>query len=315
MLAHLACTRSSRSALATPGPYIAIAICTAIVSPHLLWLFRNGFPTLHYAVGRAGSAADVGDRLLSPFKFLAAQAVDIAPAFVVSAIAGLLAPDRAGVRHDESLRYLLWLTLGPPALVFVLSLVTALGIRDMWGTPMWNLVGLALVRSAVARWQTASLPRLGVCVTGLFAIGLAGYQLANVWVPEFQNRPSRIQWPDGELSRSFAAIWRERTGRPLRIVAADGWLGGLVAMGTEPRPSVWIDASYVKAPWITPEKVAQEGVLVLWRLRSQELPPPELASLHGLTISGVKSFNWPRTPDAQPLRIGYGIVLPERAKR
>ena len=81
-------------------------------------------------------------------------------------------------------------------------------------------------------------------------------------------------------------------------------------MRSKPRPSVWIDASYVKSPWVTPEAVARDGALVVWRVKNEPKPPPALAQLPGLKVLGVKSFAWPRTPQAQPLRIGFGIMAP-----
>ncbi len=315
MLAHLACARSSRAALRTTGPYLAIAVCIAVVSPHVVWLFHHGFPTLHYAIGRAGKAAGVGGRVVGAAKFLSAQAADLAPAFLAAAIAGLLVPNHRPLRGDENLRFLLWLTLGPPALATMLSIASGLGVRDMWGTPMWNLVGLGIVQAGTPHRDTASLMRLGSCVVGLFVIGLTAYALANVVVPEIENRPSRIQWPDREVAQKFALIWRKDTRRPLRIVAADGWLGGLIAMGVAPRPSVWIDASFAKSPWVTPESLKRDGALVLWRITASKAPPPALAALQPLKIMGVESFGWPSTPKAQPLRIGYGILPPTGPQR
>jgi 4-amino-4-deoxy-L-arabinose transferase-like glycosyltransferase len=315
MLAHLMRTRGAKAAITSAGPWLAVSFCTAIDLPHLVWLFRNHFPTLHYAVARAGVGANEADRFLAPFKFVAAQAIDLAPAFLVAGVSGLLAWNPAQFRRDENLRFLLWLTLGPPLLTVALSLATGLGVRDMWGTPMWNLVGLAIVQAAAARHDMVSLPRLGYCTAVLFVIGLAAWLLTNVFVPGIENKPSRIQWPQRELSQDFAAAWQNQVHRPLRIVAADGWLGGLVAMGAHPRPSVWIDASSVKSPWITPERVAREGALVLWRVRTNDAPPPALASLKRLRIEGVKSFAWPNTPKAQPLRIGYGMILPQSAAK
>src|SRR5205814_941922 len=130
-----------------------------------------------------------------------------------------------------------------------------MGLRDMWGAPMWNLIGLLIVLSAGEDRETVAPNRLAAGAITLFAIGLAGFALANVLVPELENRPSRLQWPDREMARDFEAIWRAEVHKPLRIVASDGWLGGLVAMRSNPRPSVWIDADYRKAPWITPDAV------------------------------------------------------------
>ncbi len=228
----------------------------------------------------------------------------------MAAIAGLVPRGLARPANDENLRFLLWLTLTPPLLTFLLSILTGLGARDMWGTPMWNLTGLMIVAASGARRDFASLPRLACCLIALFAIGICGYLLSNVFGPEWENKPSRIQWPAQHLSDGFTGIWENDARQPLRIVAADGWLGGLVAMDSRPRPSVWTDASFVKSPWITPERLAREGALVLWRIRNGDGPPSPLSHLPGLKILGTTLFAWPSTPKAQPLRIGYGIIAP-----
>jgi 4-amino-4-deoxy-L-arabinose transferase-like glycosyltransferase len=310
MLAHFISSRGLRSAFTSAGPWLAVVVCIGILAPHLVWLVRSGFPTLHYAVGRAGMAAAPLDRFVAPAKFLLAQAIDIAPAFLAAAIAKLLLPrNPLPVLRDENMRFLLWLTLGPPLLTAGLSLATGLGIRDMWGAPMWSLTGLVIAEAALLCRTNPVWPRLALCVSVLFVLGLLAWLFSNVFVPKLEQKPSRIQWPDQDMSRSFAAIWQHQEHRPVAIVAADGWLGGLAAMGTRPRPSVWIDASFAKSPWITPSRLAQEGALVLWQIRAGTRPSP-LSRLPGLQNVGVKSFAWPATPKAPPLRIGYGIIPP-----
>ncbi len=306
MLLHAAGTPSARSVFRSPGPYVAVALCLFILTPHLLWLYHHGFPSLHYAVDRAGHASTVAGRIVSPARFLFAQLVDIAPALIVAAIAGLL--PRWWPGENEERRFLLWLTLGPPLLSCVLALASGLGLRDMWGAPMWNLVGLLIVVAARPQWKGAVLARLPVAIAFLFGLGLAGYVLAKEVVPAHENRPSRTQWPDRAMAETFSAAFRQATHRPLRIVAADGWIGGLVAMRTNPRPSVWIDGSTAKAPWITQKALQRDGALVLWRAKKGTSPPPDLASLPGLTIMGTKRFPWPRSPGATPLEIGFGII-------
>ncbi|HWE05850.1 MAG TPA: hypothetical protein VG274_04025, partial [Rhizomicrobium sp.] len=138
---------------------------------------------------------------------------------------------------------------------------------------------------------------------------------ATAFVPQLENRPSRTQWPDRALAGTFESIWQVETHRPLRIVAADGWLGGLIAMRSEPRPSVWTDASYAKSPWITPQAVTRDGALIVWRVKDDPQPPAAFQHLPGLEVLGVKSFAWPRTPNAPPLRIGFGIIAPDPSRK
>jgi 4-amino-4-deoxy-L-arabinose transferase-like glycosyltransferase len=309
MLAHFLAARGWKRAVFSTGPWLGAAVCLLVISEHVLWLFQNGFPTLRYAAARAGSASSLRGRFIAPLKFLVAQAADITPAVVLAWICGLR-PAARTTRDGENLRFLLWMLLGPPALVVLGSLLTGMGARDMWGAPMWNLTGLLIVLSAASRWETAATKYMGAGAVTLFAMGLAGFFLAYVLVPKLENRPSRIEWPDREIAQTFGAAWQRQVHLPLRIVASDGWLGGLVAMRSVSRPSVWIDADYAKAPWITPQAVTHDGVLVLWRIRPGQAIPPGLATLKNIRILGQKSFTWPDNPGAEPLAIGYAILPP-----
>jgi 4-amino-4-deoxy-L-arabinose transferase-like glycosyltransferase len=309
MVAHLATARGPKRALVSAGPWLAAAICLMIISVHMIWLFENGFPTFHYAASRAGTTPGLRDRLIAPLKFLAAQATDIAPALLLARISGLRATTSV-IHRDDNLHFLFWMTIGPPTAVAVGSLAAGMGVRDMWGAPMWNFTGLILVLSAAENWKNTSQRCLGVGTVVVFAVALLGFVLADVIVPELENRPSRIQWPDRAIARTFATVWLQGVRRPLRIVAADGWLGGLVAMRSVPRPSVWIDADSRKAPWITPDKVMRNGALVLWRVRPGHSMPSAFTALKGIRILGQKSFAWPDTPRAAPLQIGYAILPP-----
>ena len=49
--------RDARKALATPGPWIALAVALAVMAPHLLWLVRNDFLPFAYASARCGAVA------------------------------------------------------------------------------------------------------------------------------------------------------------------------------------------------------------------------------------------------------------------
>jgi hypothetical protein len=308
MIVHFLVTRRWKG-LFFAGPWIAATICLLTISEHLLWLFGNGFSTLHYAAARAGSASGIGERFLVPLKFIAAQVVDIGPAVALAWI-GRLHPAKTEFRGNKNIQFLLWMTLGPPLVAVVGAFATGMGLRDMWGAPMWNLAGLLIVLSAGEGRQTAAPNRLAAGTVMLFIAGLLGFALANIFVPQFENRPSRLEWPDREMARAFEAVWRAESHKPLRILASDGWLGGLVAMRANPRPSVWIDADYRKAPWITPDAVARDGALVIWRIRPGRGIPRAITGVKGMRILGQKSFVWPATAKAAPLQLGYGIVFP-----
>jgi len=315
MLAHMLSTRKTAAAFATPGPYLALAVMLAVASPHLVWLVQNHFPTFGYAEARAGHAAGLAHRLFAPFHFLLSQFVTLLPALIVAAAIGLLRAEPLPPRDDGNFRFLVFLGLGPALITAVLALLSGFGIRDMWGAPMWNLTGLLIVYAMKPRWPEVSLRALYVWVAVLFVIMPFAYVVSTELAPDWRGgKPSRTQWPDRAMAATFSQAWQDATHTQLKIVASDGWLGGLIAMRTEPRASVFIDGDRRHAPWITPQRLAREGALVVWQTHGDESPPATL-NLPGLRIMGVKTFAFPRQKRGKPLEVGWGIVAPTAPAR
>ncbi len=313
MAVHFLCASKRRLMLRSARPYIALIVCALIIAPHMAWLYQNHFPTISYAAHRAGQTLGIEFRLLAPLRFLLTQLLDISPAIVVAALAGLLGHENIHqFIPDEKLRFLVIFTLGPAALTGLLSLLTGLGLRDMWGAPMWNLTGLLIVYLSQPRWPRARWARLAAGIAAAFVLMPVAYVLATSTVPALRDTPSRTQWPDRAMARVFDDAYARETGRPLRIVAADGWLGGLVSMRSPSRPSVFTDGNMQEAPWITPGRLANEGALVLWP--GDRPIPLRLRALSGLKIIGTRAFAWPEIPNARPLVIGWGIVAAQNAK-
>jgi 4-amino-4-deoxy-L-arabinose transferase-like glycosyltransferase len=314
ILAHLLSTRKTAAAFATPGPYIALAVLLAVIAPHLVWLVQNHFPTFNYAETRAGHGASIVHRILAPFNFLLSQIATLLPALIIAAAVGLLRRVPLPRLDDENFRFLVFLGVGPALITAVISLLSGFGIRSMWGAPMWNLTGLLIVYVCQARADAMSLWRLYGWVAALFVIMPLAYVLSTDLVPAWRGKPSRTQWPDRVMAQSFSSAWTNETHRPLTIVAGDGWLGGLIAMRTAPRASIFIDGDPRHAPWITPQRLAREGALVVWQTHTNDSPPATL-NLPGMRIMGVKTFTWPRELHAKPLTVGWGILAPLDSQR
>jgi 4-amino-4-deoxy-L-arabinose transferase-like glycosyltransferase len=314
ILLHMLWDSRRRAVFLSARPYLALIVCCLVVAPHLAWLTHNHFTTISYAAHRAGETRGIVSRVAAPFRFLLSQLLDISPALLVAALAGFLAPNSLrGLVPDEKLRFLAFFTFAPALLAAFLSLAMGLGLRDMWGAPMWNLTGLLIVAASEARWPQVRWPRLMGLIAAAFILLPAAYVLSTSTVPAMEGKPSRIQWPDRTLAAALETAYVRESGVSLRIVAADGWLGGLVAMRATSRPSVFTDGSMREAPWITPDRLSREGALVVWR--SDRPAPKGLTNLRGLKIAGTMSFAWPETPKAQPLAIVWGIVPAEGTRR
>jgi 4-amino-4-deoxy-L-arabinose transferase-like glycosyltransferase len=311
MLFWLLYDRSARSALLSPATYLAPLVALIVFAPHLYWLVQNHFPTLHYAQARAGHAAGVMARLRAVLHFVLAQLLDLAPALLVWG--AMLYFGRARQRDDEdgtTLRFLFVLGLGPVLLTIVMSLASGFGVRDMWAAPMWNLIGLLLVQSVRLERPDMALRRVVQCTLALLVILPLVFVFTNFIGPQMRGRPARMAWPDRAMAARLSADFQAQTGRPVDIVAGDSWIAGLIALRTSPRASVYTDADPAHAPWVTPQRIAQSGLLTVWRAKGDGAPPPELAAIPGMRAMGVECFAWPKAHRAASLRIGWGIVRP-----
>jgi 4-amino-4-deoxy-L-arabinose transferase-like glycosyltransferase len=306
---HALSSTKTRKAFATPGPYVAIFISLIVIAPHVVWLIDNNFPTFSYAAHRAGHDSGLFDRLFDPVRFLISQIITSALCLIVAIAIGLLRPIPLPSWRDENFRFLIFLGLGPCLITAILSLVSGFGLRDMWGTPMWDLTGLLIVYAMKPRWPFVSTRALLLWIGALFVVLPLCYVLATSWGPEIEGVPSRTEWPDREMAKAFSNEWKSHTNRPLEIVAGNAWLAGLIAMRLPHQPSVFIDASYFKSPWITAYRLKHDGALVVWQIRKVTSPPPRL-NIKGLHVMGEKTFAWPREPATPPLRVGWGIVFP-----
>ena len=94
--------RDARKALATPGPWIALAVALAVMAPHLLWLVRNDFLPFAYASARAAPSRGWLDHVLHPLVFAVGQVAFLLPTLLIAAALAVAAAQggcrrRAGV--------------------------------------------------------------------------------------------------------------------------------------------------------------------------------------------------------------------------
>ena len=63
----------------------------------------------------------------------------------------------------------------------------------------------------------------------------------------------------GRSRSSFAESFQRRTGTPLQIVAGDPRTAALIALGAPSRPSLFLDATPERTPWVTFDDVRTQG--------------------------------------------------------
>ena len=144
----------------------------------------------------------------------------------------------------------------------VLSLVFGIGLRDMWGMPMWSLSGLLAVSFILPASQGLTTIKLSKALMIWLAIATALTVIYVGFGDKIRDKPSRMQWPEQAIAAQAQTTWQSLSSCPLDSVSGDRWLGALVAMNNG-FPSQMISGPASHSPWMTTERLQQNGTLVL----------------------------------------------------
>jgi hypothetical protein len=305
--------RRARARLATPWPWAGLALFAVLTAPLVVWLVRNNFPVLDYAAMRGRKSS------LSPLGFAVAQVEAMLPMLGMLALAAYLG------RHDRPanatppvdrrfLRYLIVMTLGPTLVTLAVTVLMHTGIKRMWGVPMLSNAGLlAMIFAGRFLGHDATRRILRFATVLLVALPIA-YVVRTAVVPPLTGELPRQRWPQAEIAARMRGIWAAETGnKPLRIVAGEvtNWVAGQVALGTNgfPPASVFTEADMKRSPWVTPERLAREGALVVWWERGEALPDG-LAALVGSRAPRFAEFRPAHYLKPVSVKIGYVVVPP-----
>src|SRR5580693_3266485 len=131
--------RNARRALATPGPWLALAAALIVAAPHIVWLFQTNFLPLNYVEGRATAVRGWYDHVLHPIVFTGSQIGFLLPSFFIAS--GLFWPRRTAKADFTAdafdRRIVTLLAFGPGITMILLAAISGRGTIAMWGYPLW----------------------------------------------------------------------------------------------------------------------------------------------------------------------------------
>jgi hypothetical protein len=311
MVAWLLWDASARRRLYSRGPWLGLATFAALLAPLVHWLLANDFAPLHYMAQRSFHRHGPG-----PHYFLVNVVLNLIGIPAILYIAGLLGPPSRTIAAnpreapvDAAIPYLTAIILGPFAVTVLGALISGASIKVAWSSSMFNLAGLLGVALTWRRFEPRALARIAACAATILIVVPIGYGLVVVFPPERQGLHMRVSWPQAEISRRMTAIWTSQTGRPLRIVAGDDWIAGLVGVSAPDRPSLLSNGDRALSPWISAERLRREGMLIVWDAGTPRVPLA-LSTIVAERTRAVEHFTWPG-PEAGDLTIGYVIVAPD----
>jgi 4-amino-4-deoxy-L-arabinose transferase-like glycosyltransferase len=304
--------RKARPALATPGPWVAVAVAIIIASPHVMWLFQTDFLPFAYAVHRAAPVRGWFDHVLHPAIFTASQIFFALPSLFIAA--ALLWPQpkaRQEIAADAfDRRIMTFIAFGPGLAMIALIAVTGRGTFAMWGYPLWLYVGLWIVMTARATLDAARVRHIVAHWGAVFAI-FALVFIANYTVlPMFDHRYRAVFFPGDSLGAMLTQRFHAATGQPLRYVIGTMWDGGNLAHYSPDQPQVLIDGLPQRAPWISLDDLHKKGAIVVWTERDpQELPAQFAAIAPGAELGAP--FDLPMRRGTGAVHVGWAILKPQ----
>lgn len=316
LLAYLLLTERGRAKFTEVGLWAAGIIVVLLVFPWLLWLDHPRGAAITPAAMQLEPDPLRGLRLLG--WLIAAHvgcAILIALGFATPAARRMACPtvDRSPV--EAAARFFVYFFALAPAATLTLFAMVVGGPAPIPIAPLAVLSGLAVMVSApdhlrIARQRLAGyawatfviLPPL-VAVFALTALP---------WIFPIEIAVGR---PVAEMGRFFGESFERRTGRPLEIVTGDAEIAALVALAAPSRPSLYLDESPERTPWINRADIDAKGAVVVWpSADTSGAPPPSIrARFPDLVPDVPRTFSRLVQGRLPPVRIGWGVIRPRSA--
>jgi len=307
-------TPRGRVSLKRPGPWLALLLSVLIATPQFNYLINSDFLPLDYAASRAkvGGIAD-------SVNFVGAQLADHLFFILLILLGGLCWKGtktdcpKSDSEQELPIKSFIWVVIvGPIVIVSLLPLLASVGLKPMWGTPMFNFSGFLLLYWFGNRLNLIRAKRIIMASLSLIPLIGALSITEHLYKADFSDKPSRTLWPQTDISKHLTEEFENSTDQHLNYVLGHYWEAGIVASSHYETIRVMVGGDPVKSPWISENELSKSGYLTVWQ--SGKTPAEPLATrITQLKERGLeeqtKMFNW-NSQNKHPISLSYLIVPP-----
>ncbi len=238
--------------------YIATLVAFVFLLPNLYWQWKHQFIGIDYALSRLKvETPTLWSHFSTASNFSSAQLADIALCLLL--FYGLTFKGLRAIKASHSQkaydRFILYMFYIPLIATLSIPLLSGEEIKQIWGTPLWDLLPIYLF---IKKPVSVSLKQVKILFytasSILLIIGVAYAIFSDFYI--LDKKGSRTLFPGNELATKAYEFWIKNEGdKPKMIVGGDVWLAGNVAYyGTPPesqRPFVFIDLNNLTCPRLT----------------------------------------------------------------
>ena len=304
-----------RARILSAGPWLAAAICIALIAPHFIDVAHKGATTLRFATRTLDAAWPVRLGWIAEF-ILDCAAVQAGMALIAlaacgrKALMGAIAVTFARATRTRLDLFLHAAAFGP---ILVITGAAPFGVHThyLWVTPL-TLSFAAWWGHAAARAGLRELPPLAYGAYGaLAAVFVVSYIGVRELDPMFARNPTYPEMDGPALAALAQKYWAEHaSGEIPYIVSLDEQRGlqaaGSIVFDLPYRVRVLRDGEPVNAPWLDLADLKQRGALVV--------APRALAEgtkALGVAVRDIARFERPMARGAKPPAIYFGVMPPE----
>lgn len=296
------------------GVAAGLLIFTHVAGPRLLWLWFHGGEGFAAGLGAGILQRDLQSPLRLLLTLLAghlgfllliglatfhtAKSRELAPVFVRKPAASLVRWSVVAAAVLPASLALLWLFLGERH------------ARPQFFSSLLLLGGAAAILAGGDRLALRRQTLLGVLLL-IFLFVPPAIAAVSSFLPGWVGDNRAANWPAASAARTFTEIFRTRTGRPLEYIAGDRIPAAQVAVMSEARPHLVVDADVARSQWIDAEDFRKKGGIVFWEIRGADISPPTALTqkLPAFTAEAPLRLPWARG-GGEPVRLGWAILPP-----
>jgi 4-amino-4-deoxy-L-arabinose transferase-like glycosyltransferase len=313
--------RQARAALRSTDPWFALLAAAVVLAPHLIWLADTD-EGLMAMVSRLRTPESVIDNfnawLRQTALLLAAHAgVAVLVSLVVGWPWAQREPSPVIVREPVTpfgRQFVYFFAIVPPLAATFAAVLGGWTMPVGGIAPLVILSGLAVIMAAGDSIEFGHQHAVIATWFGLLLIPPAFVilaVLASPWLAIELN----VGKPARPIAQFFTDSFQRRTGAPLQVVAGDPRTAALITFGAPSRPSLLLDATPDRTPWVTFNDVRARGAIVVWPTTDTAgTPPPALKERFPDIVPEVpQDFQRPIGGRLPVLRIGWAVIRPQRA--
>ena len=255
-----------RPRLRGAGPWVALLACALLLAPHIFWLVDQQFATLRYASQRSeGSFVPALLRLLN---YSAAQVGYLLPSALLVIFAVHAGQRRAALAllgrsivQPALQRELWWLGFAPMLVIAAIAVLAQTPMASVWGMAQWfgvtalwlAVLGRHGITPRVAWLRRALLVYWAGVLLIACGVGYADARRGSLAASE----------PRAELATAVNALWRERSGQELAIVAGPGADVMSIAFYATGKVRWWNPFHPESTPWLGLADWKREGGVIV----------------------------------------------------